>query len=190
MGMVLSCVKPGSAEPSNKGMKQTKLVAAPGKRTAVPPRAFRRFAAVRTASQLIPGVRRTNGGRTGFLGPWGSSSRLKRRVTSPARSARAAPPRSSEAITPPSSAVVARQSRCPRERASLRHSRLVGASRMAGQGRLQQSWTSMHHARAAAAAQPLPVAAGAAPRLDPRRCPPPMELVRGSLLEAAWYCPA
>ena len=56
--MVLSCVKPGSAEPSNKGMKQTKLVAAPGRRTAVPPRAFRRFAAVRTASQLIPGVRR------------------------------------------------------------------------------------------------------------------------------------
>ena len=70
-GMVLSCVKPGSAEPSNKGMKQTKLVAAPVKRTAVPPRAFRRFAAVRTASQLIPGVRRTNGGRTGFLRPWG-----------------------------------------------------------------------------------------------------------------------
>ena len=30
-----------------------------GKRTAVPPRAFRRFAAVRTASQLIPGVGRT-----------------------------------------------------------------------------------------------------------------------------------
>src|SRR6185503_5114701 len=58
-GMVLSCVKPGSAEPSNKGMKQTKLVAAPVQRTAVPPRAFRRFAAVRTASQLIPGVVRT-----------------------------------------------------------------------------------------------------------------------------------
>ena len=58
-GMVLSCVLPGSIEPSNKGMKQTKLVAAPWKRSAVPPRAFRRFAAVRTASQLIPGVGRT-----------------------------------------------------------------------------------------------------------------------------------
>src|SRR5262245_37600921 len=37
-------------------MKQTKLVAAPGGRRVVPPRAFRRFAAVRTPSQLIPGV--------------------------------------------------------------------------------------------------------------------------------------
>ena len=45
--------------PPNKGMKQTKLVAAPGIRNDVPPRAFRRFAAVRTASQLIPGVRQT-----------------------------------------------------------------------------------------------------------------------------------
>jgi hypothetical protein len=47
------------AVPPNKGMKLTKLVAAPGVRREVPPRAFRRFAAVRTASQLIPGVGRT-----------------------------------------------------------------------------------------------------------------------------------
>ncbi len=40
----------------NKGMKLTKLVAAPDRAYKVPPRAFRRFAAVRTASQLIPGV--------------------------------------------------------------------------------------------------------------------------------------
>jgi hypothetical protein len=43
---------------SNKGMKLTNLSEAPGKLEA-PPRAFRRFAAVRTGSQLIPGVRRT-----------------------------------------------------------------------------------------------------------------------------------
>ncbi len=40
-------------------MKLTKLVAAPGRAYKVPPRAFRRFAAARTASQLIPGVRPT-----------------------------------------------------------------------------------------------------------------------------------
>ena len=44
---------------SNKGMKLTKLVAAPVWQTEVPPRAFRRFAAARTAPQLIPSVRRT-----------------------------------------------------------------------------------------------------------------------------------
>jgi hypothetical protein len=44
---------------SNKGMKLTKLVAAPERAYKVPPRAFRRFAAARTASQLIPGVRQT-----------------------------------------------------------------------------------------------------------------------------------
>jgi hypothetical protein len=43
---------------SNKGMKLTNLSEAPGKLEA-PPRAFRRFAAARTGSQLIPGVRRT-----------------------------------------------------------------------------------------------------------------------------------
>ncbi len=43
----------------NKGMKLTKLRAAPVRRVEVPPCAFRRFAAARTASQLIPGVRRT-----------------------------------------------------------------------------------------------------------------------------------
>ena len=41
---------------------------------------------------------------------------------------------------------------------------------MAGQERLQQSWTPMHHANAAGASQPLPLAAGAAPRLSSRRC--------------------
>jgi hypothetical protein len=45
-----------SGTPSNKGMKLTKLVAAPELQGKVPPRAFRRFAAARTASQLIPGV--------------------------------------------------------------------------------------------------------------------------------------
>jgi hypothetical protein len=44
--------------PPNKGMKLTNLSAAPGEMEA-PPRAFRRFAAVRTGSQLIPGVRQT-----------------------------------------------------------------------------------------------------------------------------------
>ncbi len=44
---------------SNKGMKLAKLVAAPDRAYKAPPRAFRRFAAARTASQLIPGVRRT-----------------------------------------------------------------------------------------------------------------------------------
>ncbi len=43
----------------NEAMKLTKLVAAPVRRAEVPPRAFRRFAAARTASQLIPGVRWT-----------------------------------------------------------------------------------------------------------------------------------
>ncbi len=45
--------------PSNKGMKLTKLRAAPVRQAEVPPCAFRRSAAARTASQLIPGVRRT-----------------------------------------------------------------------------------------------------------------------------------
>ncbi len=45
--------------PPNKGMKLTKLRAAPVRRAEVPSCAFRRFAAVRTASQLIPGVRPT-----------------------------------------------------------------------------------------------------------------------------------
>jgi hypothetical protein len=48
----------GTSLRPNKGMKLTKLVATPGHRTEVLPRAFRRFAAVRTASQRIPGVRR------------------------------------------------------------------------------------------------------------------------------------
>ncbi len=43
----------------NKGMKLTKLRAAPVLQAEVPPCAFRRFAAARTASQLIPGVLRT-----------------------------------------------------------------------------------------------------------------------------------
>ena len=46
--------------PPNKGMKLTNLSEAPGKLEA-PLRAFRRFAAVRTGSQLIPGVRRLVG---------------------------------------------------------------------------------------------------------------------------------
>ncbi len=45
---------------SNKGMKLTNLSEAPGE-TEAPLRAFRRFAAVRTGSQLIPGVRQTPG---------------------------------------------------------------------------------------------------------------------------------
>jgi len=48
----------GAARPSNKGMKLTNLSEAPGV-TEAPLRAFRRFTAVRTGSQLIPGVRRT-----------------------------------------------------------------------------------------------------------------------------------
>jgi hypothetical protein len=53
--------------PPNKGMKQTRLSAAPGwpfrlTWMEVPPHALRRFAPVRTASQLIPGVRWTLGG--------------------------------------------------------------------------------------------------------------------------------
>jgi hypothetical protein len=47
---------------SNKGMKLTNLSEAPGE-TEAPLRAFRRFAAVRTGSQLIPGVLRTKRGR-------------------------------------------------------------------------------------------------------------------------------
>jgi hypothetical protein len=42
----------------------------------------------------------------------------------------------------------------------------------------------MHHARAAAAAQPLPLAAGAAPRLGSRRCTPTMEPVRGAAIRS------
>jgi hypothetical protein len=42
----------------NKGMKLTKLSPAPGQMEA-PSSALQRFALVRTASQLIPGVRRT-----------------------------------------------------------------------------------------------------------------------------------
>ncbi len=49
----------GFARPPNKGMKLTKLRAAPVWPAEVPPCAFRRFAAARTASQLIPGVRPT-----------------------------------------------------------------------------------------------------------------------------------
>ncbi len=48
------------AVPSNKGMKLAKLSSAPGGDGA-PPSALQRFALVRTASQLIPGVRRTRG---------------------------------------------------------------------------------------------------------------------------------
>jgi hypothetical protein len=44
--------------PSNKGMELTKLVSA-RMQADVPIRAFRRFASLRTASQLVPGVRRT-----------------------------------------------------------------------------------------------------------------------------------
>ena len=44
--------------PQKKGMKLTNLSEAPGE-TEAPLRAFRRFAAVRTGSELIPGVRRT-----------------------------------------------------------------------------------------------------------------------------------
>jgi hypothetical protein len=44
---------------SNKGMKLTKLSPAPG-RVEAPSSALQRFALVRTASQLIPGVRRTS----------------------------------------------------------------------------------------------------------------------------------
>ena len=51
-------------KPSNKRMQLTKLVAAPERQDKVPPRAFRRFAAVRTASQLIRGVGRTVPGMT------------------------------------------------------------------------------------------------------------------------------
>jgi hypothetical protein len=53
-------------EPSNKGMKLTNLSEAPGA-TEAPLRAFRRFAAVRTGSQLIPGVGPTFAGARGFL---------------------------------------------------------------------------------------------------------------------------
>jgi hypothetical protein len=52
--------------PQNKGMKLTNLSEAPGE-TEAPPRAFRRFAAVRTGSQLIPGVRRTEQRRRRLL---------------------------------------------------------------------------------------------------------------------------
>ena len=47
---------------ANKGMKLTNLSEAPGA-TEAPLRAFRRFAAERTGSQLIPGVRPTPGSR-------------------------------------------------------------------------------------------------------------------------------
>ena len=53
------------AAPSNKGMKLTNLSEAPGE-TEAPPRAFRRFAAVRTGSQLIPGVGRAEDGVAGW----------------------------------------------------------------------------------------------------------------------------
>ncbi len=49
----------GFARPPNTGMKLTKLRAAPVWPAEVPPCAFRRFAAARTASQLIPGVGQT-----------------------------------------------------------------------------------------------------------------------------------
>ena len=48
-------------------MKLTKLRAAPVRQAEVPPCALRRFAAARTASQLIPGVRQTRAGRLRFL---------------------------------------------------------------------------------------------------------------------------
>jgi hypothetical protein len=51
---------------SNKGMKLTKLVAAPERAYKVPPRARAVHVAAGTASQLIPGVRRT--WRTGVAG--------------------------------------------------------------------------------------------------------------------------
>ena len=50
----------GAAVRSNKGMKLTKLSPAPGQ-TEAPSSALQRFALVRTASQLIPGVRQTRG---------------------------------------------------------------------------------------------------------------------------------
>jgi hypothetical protein len=54
----------------NKGMKLTNLSEAPGG-TEAPPRAFRRFAAVRTGSQLIPGVGQTRGeGERTQTSPW------------------------------------------------------------------------------------------------------------------------
>jgi hypothetical protein len=51
----------GATGPANKAMKLTKLVAAPWQGVKVPPRALQRFALVRTASQLIAGVRPTWG---------------------------------------------------------------------------------------------------------------------------------
>ena len=63
----------GSGVQSNKGMKLTKLVAAPVRQAEVPPRALRRFAAARTASQLIPGVRLT------LVERWAQRDRRKRR---------------------------------------------------------------------------------------------------------------
>jgi hypothetical protein len=51
----------GRTRPPNEGMKLTKLSPAPGQMEA-PSSALQRFALVRTASQLIPGVGRTYGG--------------------------------------------------------------------------------------------------------------------------------
>jgi hypothetical protein len=64
----------------NKGMKLTNLSEAPGE-TEAPLRAFRRFAAVRTGSQLIPGVRPTVGRRED-----GQGRRLGARRSSSGRS--------------------------------------------------------------------------------------------------------
>ncbi len=49
----------GVTGPQNKGMKLTKLVAAPERAYKVPPRARAASMDAGTASQLIPGVRRT-----------------------------------------------------------------------------------------------------------------------------------
>ncbi len=51
----------GRAAPQNKGMKLTKLVAALERAYKVPPRARAARMGAGTASQLIPGVRRTVG---------------------------------------------------------------------------------------------------------------------------------
>ena len=64
----------------NKGMKLTNLSEAPGE-TEAPLRAFRRFAAVRTGSQLIPGVRWTRWRERGVASLLGVSVTGRRRRT-------------------------------------------------------------------------------------------------------------
>jgi hypothetical protein len=63
----ISGSEPGhaGAGPSNKGMKLTKLVAAPDRAYKVPPRARAAGMDAGTASQLIPGVLRTCWGSAG-----------------------------------------------------------------------------------------------------------------------------